>query len=145
MYFWSSERFIQVFISFERVLNKHILKVGWNLSFLNYQVKIERFIKQLLRLKFNLIIHFLTKINFSCLICRNKVDSQFSTVIVFTDYWKLNQIIKHVSQSLGCKEASANERMFWWIPKRIIFLLKLGDNASFKILFRHILNNVIPV
>ena len=66
-------------------------------------------------------------------------------MIIFSDYRKLNQIIQHVSQSLSCKEASANQWMFGGIPERIIFLLKLGNNTCFEILLRHVLDNVIPV
>lgn len=35
--------------------------------------------------------------------------------------------------------------MFRWIPERIIFLLELRHNSCFKVLFRHVLDDVIPV
>jgi hypothetical protein len=133
-YAWSFKNVSVKLIDFEGILNKNRFEVGRYFGLFYHKIEKEGFSKKLFGLKLNLIVHFLTKIRLASLISGHQVDNKLPTMVILSNDGQLNRIVKHVSKSLGGQESSSNEGMFRRIPKRIILLIKSGNDSSLKVL-----------
>ena len=68
-----------------------------NYRMVNLNKEMKWFLKQLLRLKLDLlVIHFSTEIAGSCLVSRNDIDVQLAALVLLSYYRKGTGIIEHV-------------------------------------------------
>ena len=144
-YAWRFKVLSVVLVGFKCVLDEDWLEVGRYFGFLNHEVEVEGFTQEFLGLEFNLVIHFFTEINLPGFIRGDEVNYQLSAMIILANNGQFHGVIKHIRKCLRGKEAPSNQRMFRWIPKRIILLVQCRYYAGLEILFGHVFNDIVTI
>lgn len=68
-----------------------------------------------------------------------------SALFVFSDDGEFTEVVEHIGKGFGGEEAPSDERRRGWIPEWVLLFAEDGDDSSFKVIFSHVLDDVIAI
>lgn len=117
-----------------------------NYALLNHQLEVKRLPQELLRLKLNLILlHLRAQVSSPRFVRRDQIHDELPALLILSDDRQRCGVVKHIGESLCGEEAPADESRGWGIPEGVLFFVDSGDNSGLKVVFAHVLDDIVTV